>query len=146
MNQQIQDFIEGKRIAIVGVSRDDKKFGNTIYTELKRRGYQVFIVHPEAKEIGGEACYPNLAALQGQVDGAVICVSPRQAEKALRESVAAGIKNIWLQQGAESPQVLGAAKELGVTPVSGKCILMYAQPVRSWHGLHRTVTKLFGQL
>ena len=146
MNQEVQDFIQGKRIALVGVSRSGKKFGNTLLIELKKRGYQVFVVHPEAKEIGGEPCYPNLAALQGKVDGAVICVPARQAEQALRESVAAGIKKIWLQQGAESKQVLAAAKELGVTPVSGKCILMYAQPVRSFHGFHRAVVKLFGQL
>ncbi len=146
MNQEIQDFINGKRFALVGVSRTGKKFGNIILTELKTRGYQVFIVHPEAKEIDGEPCYPNLAALQGKVDGVVICLPARQTEQALREAAAAGIKNIWIQQGAESKQVLATAKELGVTPVSGKCILMYTQPVRGFHGVHRVVNKLFGQL
>ena len=146
MNQEIQDFIQGKRIALVGVSRSGKKFGNTLLTELKARGYQVFVVHPEAKEIGGEPCYPNLAALQGKVDGVLICVPARQAEQVLREAVSAGMKKIWLQQGAELKQVLAAAKELGVTPVSGKCILMYAPPVRSVHGFHRGFVKLFGRL
>jgi predicted CoA-binding protein len=146
MNQNIQDFIQGKRIALVGVSRSGKKFGNTILTELKSRGYQVYVVHPEANEIAGERCYPNLDAVKGLVDGVVICVTARQAEQALRQAVAAGIKKIWLQQGSESSQVLAAARELGVEPVSGKCILMYAQPVRSFHGFHRAVVKLFGQL
>jgi hypothetical protein len=146
MNQNIQDFIQGKRIAVVGVSRSGKKFGNTIYSELKARGYQAFIVHPEAKEIAGERCYPNLAALRGSVDGVLICLPAAQAEKALRAAVAAGMQKIWLQQGAESPKVLAAARELGVEPISGKCILMYAQPVRSIHGFHRGVMKLFGQL
>jgi uncharacterized protein len=146
MDQKIQEFVDGKRIAIVGVSRSGKKFGNTIYTELKARGYQVYIVHPEAKEIGGERCYPNLAALQGIVDGVLICVPAAQAEKALREAAAAGMKKIWVQQGAESSKVLAAAREVGVEPVTGKCILMYAPPVRSLHGFHRGVMKLFGQL
>ena len=53
MDQAIQDFINGKRIAIVGVSRDGDKFGNTAFAELAARGYQVFAVHPEAKEIAG---------------------------------------------------------------------------------------------
>ncbi len=66
MNQAIQDFLQGKRFAIVGVSRSGQKFGNKIYTELKERGYEVYIVHPQAQEIAGERCFPNLAALKGE--------------------------------------------------------------------------------
>lgn len=146
MDQAIQEFVSGKRIAILGVSRSGKKFGNTAYAELKQRGYQVFIVHPEAKEISGEPCYQNLAALRGQVDGVLICLPPKQAEQAMREAAGAGMKHIWLQQGAQSPAVLATARELGVEPVVNKCILMYAQPVQSFHRLHRGFTKLIGQL
>lgn len=146
MNQTIQDFLDAKRVAVVGVSRSGKKFGNIISTELKQRGYQVFIVHPEAKEIGGEPCYPNLAALQGKVDSALICVQPNQAAKVVREAAQAGVKKIWLQRGAQSTEALAAARELGITPVAGKCILMYVQPVTSLHGWHRAFARLFGQL
>jgi uncharacterized protein len=146
MKQNIQEFIDGKRVALMGASRSGKKFGNSIYTELKQRGYQVFLVHPQAKEILGEPCYPNLAALRGRVDGVVICLSPSQAGQAVQEAAQAGIKHIWLQQGAESGEVIRLAQELGLDPVAGKCILMYAPPVRSVHGLHRGFMKLFGKL
>jgi uncharacterized protein len=148
MNQNVQDFIASKNIAVVGVSRSGKKFGNSIVTELKQRGYQVFIVHPEAQEIGGDRCYPNLAALQGKVDAALICVTPKQAGQALREAAAAGIQRIWLQQGADSPETKALASELGVQPVTGKCILMYASAtgkVSGLHGFHGTIMKLVGQ-
>jgi len=56
----IQDFIQFKRIAVVGVSRGGKKFGNKIYNELKQRGYQVYAVNPQIEEIAGEHCYQNL--------------------------------------------------------------------------------------
>ncbi|HEY3344214.1 MAG TPA: CoA-binding protein [Anaerolineaceae bacterium] len=146
MNQAIQDFVGSKNIAVVGVSRSGKKFGNSVAAELKQRGYQVYIVHPEAQEIGGERCYPNLAALQGKAEAVVICVSPRQSPQALRDAAAAGIQRIWLQQGADSPEIPALAKELGVQPVTGKCILMYAPPVKSIHGFHRGIMKLVGQL
>ena len=148
MDQQVKEFVQGKRLALVGASRSGKKFGNSIATELAARGYQVFLVHPEAQEIGGLRCYPSLSALQGQVDGVVICVTPRQASQALRDAAAAGISKIWLQQGADSPEVLAAAKEAGVNPVRGKCILMYASPsgkVPGLHGFHGTIMKLIGQ-
>lgn len=146
MNQAIENFIQSKRVAVVGASRTGKKFGNAIATELKQRGYEVFLVHPTAEEIGGEHCYANLAALQGKVDGVLICVPPQATEQMLREAVEIGVKNIWLQQGAQSAEALALARELGVTPVNGKCILMYAPPVKSIHGFHRAVVKVFGQL
>jgi predicted CoA-binding protein len=146
MDQAIQDFINGKRIAVVGASRNKEKFGNTAFAELAARGYQVFPVHPAAQEIAGARCYPNLTALRGQVDGALVVVSSEQAASVLREAAAIGLKNVWLQQGAESPEVLTLARDLGLNLVAKKCVLMYAPPVRSFHGWHRFFAKLFGQL
>jgi uncharacterized protein len=146
MDSNIQDFLQGKKFAVVGVSRNQKKFGNAIHTELKGRGYEVFIVHPEAQEIDGEKCYPSLSALPGKVDGVVICVSPRHTEQVMRDAVQAGIQKMWIQQGAQPANVTALANELGVQPVMGKCILMYAQPVGSIHGWHRTFARIFGQL
>jgi len=56
MNQTIQDFIDCKRLAIVGVSRSGQKFGNTAITKLKSRGNQVYPVHLTATEFGGKLC------------------------------------------------------------------------------------------
>ena len=64
----------------------------------------------------------------------------------LRDAVQAGMSKIWLQQGSDSPEVKAVAGELGVTPITGKCILMYAQPVKSFHAWHRGFARLFGQL
>ena len=146
MDQAIQDFINGKRIAVVGVSRDEKKFGNTAFAELAARGYQVFAVHPTGQEIAGTRCYPNLAALRGQVDSVLVIVYPQQAVPVLREAAAIGLKNVWLQQGAESPEALALARDLGLNLVARKCVLMYASPVRSFHAWHRGFARLFGQL
>ena len=146
MDQAIQDFINGKRIAVVGVSRDGTKFGHTAFAELAARGYQVFAVHPSAQEIAGAPCYPNLTALRGQVDGALVVVPPQQAMSVLREAATIGLKNVWLQQGAESPEVLALARDLGLGLVAKRCVLMYAPPVRSFHGWHRFFAGLFGKL
>ena len=65
MNKEIEDFVQSKRIAVMGASRDPRKFGNAIVIELKQKGYEVFLVHPEAKEISGQTCYPSIACAQG---------------------------------------------------------------------------------
>ena len=84
MDQAVTDFFSGKRLALVGVSRSGKKFGNLAYNELKQRGYQVYIVHPTASMIEGETCYPCLESLRDQVDGVVVSVSPEQGMQVLR--------------------------------------------------------------
>ncbi len=146
MDTAIQEFVNGKRIAVAGASRSGTKFGNIAQKELQKRGYEVFLIHPEAKEIDGAPCYPNLAALSGRIDGVLVSVSATQGESVLREAAATGIHNVWLQQGAETSKLLALGRELGLNVVSGKCILMYAQPVRSFHWWHRQFNRVTGQL
>jgi predicted CoA-binding protein len=146
MDKTIENFVQGKRLAVVGLSRSGKKFGNMAFKELKERGYTLYPVHPQAQEIDGERCYPDLASLKGQVDGVLVSVPAQKAKTVLQDAADAGIKNVWLQQGSESRELLAQANSLGLSIVSGKCILMYAPPVRSFHGFHRFVMKLIGQL
>jgi len=72
--------------------------------------------------------------LKGLIDGVLVIVPSTQAMQVLREAASLGLTKIWLQQGAESPETLALATDLGFSLVSGKCILMYAPPVRSFHG------------
>lgn len=141
-----EEFVAGKRLALVGASRQGSKFGNIAMKELKERGYQVVPIHPSAESIDGECCFPDLRAVAGQVDGVLVVVPPTQAAQVLQDAKAAGIERVWLQQGAESPEVLEQARSLELKVISGKCILMYAPPVRSFHKFHRIVTKVFGKL
>jgi hypothetical protein len=146
MDQAVQDFIDGNRIALVGMSRSGKKFGNMASKELKERGYQVCPVHPEAEQIDGERCYASLASIESGVDGVLVVVPPERSGQVLKDAADAGIRNVWLQQGAESPEILALGEELDLNLVSKKCILMYAPPVGSFHGIHRFFVKLFGKL
>ncbi len=146
MKQGIEEFITSKSIAVVGVSRNGKKFGNSVLTELSKRGYEVFAVHPEAKEIAGTKCYPGLIALRGKVEAVVICISPGGVADVLREAAAIGLRNVWLQQGAESRGAVALANELKLNLVAGRCILMYAPPVEGFHAWHRAFYRLFAKL
>jgi predicted CoA-binding protein len=147
MDTRIQEFICGKRIAVVGASRtnDKYKFGNMAATELKRRGYEIYFVHPQAETINGEATYPNLSALKGKVDGVLVSLPASKSGPVLQEAAAAGLRNVWVQQGGESPELVALGEELKLNMVTGKCILMYAQPVRSYHTIHRFIARVSGQ-
>jgi predicted CoA-binding protein len=146
MNPLIDDFISSKRIAVVGMSRSGKKFGNMAAKELKSKGYEIMSVHPEAKEIDGITCYPDLKSLSGKVDGVWISIPPENVPPVLEEAAQIGLKNIWLQQGAWSKEVQQTIDQLSLPVVSKKCIMMYAQPVHSVHKFHRTIKGIFGRL
>lgn len=146
MDPKITEFIQQKKLALVGASRDGKSFGNLAAKELRERGYEVLLVHPQATQIDGQACYAGLPAVRGQVGGVIVCVPPAQAEGVLRQAAELGMLRVWLQQGAQTPQLEALGASLGLEMVSGKCILMYAEPVRSFHRWHRGFMKLIGKL
>lgn len=147
MDTNIQTFIEGKRIAIAGASRTTKtKFGNMAAAELERRGYDVYFVHPQAESIQGKPAYSDLNALRDKVDGVLVSLPAEKGADVLRDAAAAGIRNVWIQQGGESPELIQLGEELELNLVTGTCILLYAQPVRGFHILHRWIAQLTGQL
>jgi len=86
------------------------------------------------------------AELPRPADGVLICVKPDKVPEVLRQVAAAGIRRVWLQQGAESDAAAKLATELRLDLVQGECILMYAPPVRGFHRLHRGIWRLIGRL
>jgi predicted CoA-binding protein len=141
----IEAFLAEPAFAVIGVSRSGKGFGNAAARELARKGYRVFRVNPHADLVDGERCYRSLANLPQPVGAALIVVPPDQALGVVGQAAAAGVRRIWLQQGAESPEVLQACAGLGLETVAGECILMFARPT-GVHKAHRWVWGLVGKL
>jgi predicted CoA-binding protein len=120
----VENFLSQKNIAVVGVSRNSKKFGNTIYRSLKKKGYNVFPINPNAEKIEGDNCYPDLLSLPEKIDAVVINVPPEETEKVVLKVNKAGIKRVWLQQGSQSEKAINFSQENGIDCVSNECILM----------------------
>jgi predicted CoA-binding protein len=143
--EAIDDFLSQRTLAVVGVSRGGKKFGNAATRELRKKGYRVIPVHPEAQKIDGERCYPSLKELPEPVGGVLIVVPPSETEKVVEEASAAGIRRVWMQQGAESQEAVEYCKSGGMSVVHGECVLMYAEPTGG-HKLHHWVWRLLGKV
>ncbi len=146
MNAQIEQFIKCKKLAFVGLSRSSKKFGHAVYEELIKKGYELYPLHRTEKEINGVTCYPDLASVKDKIEGVLINVTPKNVIPILEEAAALNIKNIWLQNGAQSKEVYEAAKKLNLPIITKKCILLYAPPVKGAHKFHSVILKLFGKL
>ena len=142
----VDDFLAQRTLAVVGVSREGKGFGNMAHKELKDKGYRVFPVNPNAESIGDERCYPSLGALPEPVGGVLVVVPPAQTEQVVRDAATAGIGRVWMQQGAESEAAIRFCEGNGISAVHGECILMFAEPMGFGHRLHRWVWGLLGKL
>lgn len=142
----IEEFLTLRTLAVVGVSRRKDKFGNVIYRELRARGYQVMAVNPNADMVEGDRCYAGLGALPEIPQGIVLVIPPDQSVKILEEAAAAGIKFVWVQPGADSPEIEKRCQEFGLSAVIGDCLLMFLSPVTSIHRIHRTFRSLTGRL
>jgi uncharacterized protein len=121
----IQAFLSGKRFAVVGASRDREKYGNKVLRTYFQNGLEAVPINPGGGDIEGRPSYPNLAALPEPVDGVSIITPPKVTERVVDEAVQLGIKHLWMQPGAESPQAIDAAKKAGANVIAGgPCLLV----------------------
>jgi predicted CoA-binding protein len=142
----IDEFLAQKSLAVVGVSRSGAGFGNAVRRDLRKKGYEVHVVHPTAEAIEGEPCAKSLAEVAGKVGGMVLVTPPAETEKLVREAAELGIPRVWMQQGAESDDAVATCHERGVQVVHGECILMFAEPAGWMHRAHRWLRGATGEL
>ena len=142
----VDEFIAQKNLAVVGVSRNPKKFGNYIYRELKGKGYNVFPVNASSQVIEGDKSYPDLMSLPEKADAVVINVPPKETEKVVRDVYKAGIKKVWMQQGSQSEGAEKYCEENGIDYISNECIIMFAHPSGFGHRAHKWIWGVLGKL
>jgi predicted CoA-binding protein len=142
--KQINDFIEAQPIAIAGVSRNPKKFGYTVFKELKDKGMKVVPVNPDADQIMGEKCFASVKDLPDEIKGVIILTKKDKTASVVEEAKTRGIKHIWIQQMADSKEALDELKGTDINFITGECILMHYKP-HSIHKFHGSFLKFFGR-
>ena len=143
----VQSFLAGKRIAVVGASDSPKSFARTIYRELRQHGYDPVAVNPNASSVDGDICYPDLRSLPGELDGVLVMVNRDRTERIVDECIDRGVPRVWLFKGIGGASAVGArAVELchqhGIRVIAGACPMMFLEPVGGVHRLHRTIRRL----
>jgi predicted CoA-binding protein len=144
--KDIEKFLEPKKMAIAGVSRNPKKFSRLVLESLKKKGFKTYPINPLASEIEGEKCYSSVSDLPSDVKHLVILTPKKETDTVLHEAIKKGINNIWVQQMSETENTIKIAEGYQIGLISKKCIFMFTEPVTSIHKFHRTILKLFGRL
>ena len=121
----IMEFLDKKSVfAVVGASRNPKKYGHQVYKDLRNAGYRVYPVNPNTNEILGDKCYPSLEALPINPDVADLVVPPKATEQVVKTCNKLGIKKVWMQPSSESETAINFCKENEIDVVHGVCVMV----------------------
>jgi hypothetical protein len=141
--ENIYKFLNCKTFAIAGVSRNEKKFGNIVYKELKKKNYNILPVNPYMDTYNGEKCYKSIKELPSDVEALIVVTKPDITLPIVKDAIEKGIKHIFLQKGAQHSEAVEYAEENNVNIIQKQCIMMFANP-SGFHKFHRSLVKFFG--
>ncbi len=144
--KEIDSFLETRKLAIAGVSRKEKKFGYTVYMDLKEKGFDVYPINPNTDTLNGQTCFRSVSALPADVTKLVVLTKKPETLGILREAFDKGIKEVWIQQMSDTPEALNFSVAHFKTFIYKQCILMHTDPVKSIHKFHRSIKGFFGTL
>ena len=110
-----------KVVAVIGASRDRRKFGNKAVRAFRRRGFEVLPVNARlgagpagSRRIEGLPAHASVLDAPGRIDLATIYVPPAVGETLVDEIAARNIPALWVNPGAESRRLVERARALGI--------------------------------
>jgi hypothetical protein len=150
IREAAEEFLAHERIAVAGVSRDEKQTANAIYRHLRKNGYDVVPVNPNAEEVEGDRCWPSVAAIPDRPDGVLIVTPPDAAADVARDCVEAGVPRVWMHRsfgaGSVSDRATAICRDAGIAVLDGGCPMMFLEPVDVAHKCFRWILGKTGKL
>jgi predicted CoA-binding protein len=115
----------GRTVAVVGASSAPHKFGNKAVRAYLRQGWTVYPVNPNeaGAKIEGLTVYPSLAAVPGSIDRVSLYVPPAVGITLLDDIKQAAPKELFLNPGTESDDLVARAEALGLDPIQACSIV-----------------------
>lgn len=151
LKQAAAEFLAQQRIAVAGVSRTDAGHGaNVVYKGLRKAGYQVFAVNPNAEVVEGDTCFHDIGSIPGGVDAVVVGTAPADSASVVRDCAEQNIRRVWLHRAFGGSSVSDEAAEVahqnGITVIAGACPMMFLPGTDLGHRCMRWVLGLTGGL
>jgi hypothetical protein len=148
--ESIDRFLERRRFAAVGVSRQAADFSRAVYRAFIERGYDVIPVNPAGGEADGRSMARRLGDVRPPVEAALLLTSPPATEAVVRDCAAAGVEHVWMHrgggQGAVSDEAVAFCRGQGIDVIDGACPFMFLPDTGFAHRLHRFFLRLTGRL
>lgn len=123
--QQIDQFLAAQAFGVVGASSNRAKYGNKCLRCYLQNGRKAIPVHPKESSVEGIDCVASVAELPDDVGSISVITPPQVTEQVVQQAAARGIKNVWMQPGAESPAAVKYCRENDINVIAdGSCMLV----------------------
>lgn len=125
IEQQIEQFLASPAFGVVGASNNRNKYGNKVLRCYLQHDRRAIPVHPSASLIEAQTVCASVDQLPDEVASLSLITPPAVTEKIVEQAAAKGIKNIWMQPGAESPAAIEFCRRQGINVIAdGSCVLV----------------------
>lgn len=122
-DDQIRQILSLKKVAVVGMSKNEEKAANYVPKYLLSQGYDVIPVNPTADTILNRKCHANLSDISKPVDIVDVFRPSDQVLPVVQEAIKLKPKVIWLQEGIHNEEAETLAKNAGIQVVFNRCML-----------------------
>jgi len=113
-----------RRVAVVGMSKDPLKDANRIPMYLRKEGYEIIPVNPNATEIAGMEAYPNISAVPFDFDIVEIFRPSDAVPPIVDEAIKTKAKVIWMQLGISNEKAAERARAAGKIVIQNRCMMI----------------------
>ena len=125
IQEQIQQFLAADAFGVVGASTNRQKYGNKVLRCYLQNGRKAIPVNPNEPEIEGVPCAATIIDLPQDAVSISMITPPAVTMKLVPLALEKGIKNIWMQPGAEHPDAVALCRERGINVIAdGSCLLV----------------------
>jgi len=105
----IEVFLSASTFAVAGASKDRSKYGNKVFRAIIASGRTVYPLNPTASDVEGDPAFASIADLPVVPESLSIVTPPHVTREVIQQAIAAGVKNVWMQPGAEDSKASQAA-------------------------------------
>lgn len=125
IQEQIDQFLASPAFGVAGASAKREKYGNKVLRCYQQHGRKVIPVNPVETVIEGITCAASVNDLPSDVLSISMITPPAATVKIVPQAIEKGIRNIWMQPGAEHPEAVALCHEKGINVIAdGSCILV----------------------
>ncbi len=110
-------------VAVIGASNNRKKYSNKALRAYLISGYKVYPVNPKEEIVEGIKSYKSILDIEDDIDRATLYVPPQVGIKVIDEIAKKGVKELYINPGAESDELVEKARKLGLNPILACSIL-----------------------
>ena len=123
--KSIEQFLAAKTYAVGGASARTHKYGYKVFKALLAADRETYPLNPVTEKIDEHKAYPKIADLPVVPESLSIITPPEVTRQVVADAIAAGVKHIWMQPGAEDEQASASAREAGLSVIDdGSCVLV----------------------